>query len=86
MVKKIEELITKGLTIAIVKKNILDILLKTFENEKMMVNEKLLIELINEIDFETFEDLENYKADQFSYSRKIEQIVKRILRRYFNSI
>jgi len=81
-----EGFVTKSITIAIVKKNILDILLKTLKNEGFVINEQLLIEQINGIELATFEELENYKSNRFRYSRKVEQIVTSILKQYLEVI
>jgi dissimilatory sulfite reductase (desulfoviridin) alpha/beta subunit len=80
--EKVEKLISESLTIAVVKKNIFDIVLKTLETENIEAKEQLIIELVNKTPMSKFRELEKKKDDRGRYSKKVEEIVKVVIQQY----
>lgn len=84
--EKVEELVSESLTIAVVKKNIFDIVLRALKREDIEVNGQLIIELIDKIPIGMFREVGKRREDKDGYSKQIEEIVKVIIQEYLKAI
>lgn len=82
--EKVKKLVSESLIVAVVKKNIFDIMLKTLKTENIEVRGQLVVEIINKIPMSKFRELEKKKDDKDRYSEQVEEIVKSVIQQYMN--
>jgi len=77
-----EDILNQSLRISVLKKNIFDISMKVLNKERIKINASALIEVINGISLQKLEQLLASSREKETYTKKLEALVKLIIRQY----
>jgi hypothetical protein len=77
-----EDILNQSLCIAVVKKNIFDMSMKVLTRERIRVSASALMEVINGISLHKLEELLASSRKKEIYTKKLEALVKSVIRQY----